>query len=354
MLVQIDDFGHLRVGRKPSNCVTIGEISIEDVRRMILNYQTNIIVWGEFVRVCVEKQVYTFSLDGSTNKKKPARLTGRNLSGLAERPVHVRIKAEWDELAARPKFQRLRKSIPIMAVWDNHDYGTHDGGAEFALKETSKQIFLDFFGEPAGSPRRKRAGIYDAKIFGRVQVILLDTRSFKGPYVLKERSGRTGSMGKYAPNPDPSVTLLGAEQWRWLEARLREPAEVRLVASSTQVIPDQKGMDEWGNYPHERRRLLDLLMGANGVLLLSGNVHFAEISGFETLVEFTSSGLTHTNKEYAAAPNRYRVTGPYTEINFGLVEIDWSRRRITLRAVGANGSRAFEHQVSLDSLQPEE
>ncbi|MCZ6785846.1 MAG: alkaline phosphatase D family protein [Planctomycetota bacterium] len=131
------------------------------------------------------------------------------------------LKAEWDELAARPKFQRLRKSIPIMAVWDNHDYGTHDGGAEFALKETSKQIFLDFFGEPAGSPRRKRAGIYDAKIFGRVQVILLDTRSFKGPYVLKERSGRTGSMGKYAPNPDPSVTLLGAEQWRWLEARLR-------------------------------------------------------------------------------------------------------------------------------------
>ena len=42
----------------------------------------------------------------------------------------------------------------------------------------SEQEFLDFWNEPADSPRRKRPGVYDACVFGpegkRLQVILLD------------------------------------------------------------------------------------------------------------------------------------------------------------------------------------
>ncbi len=252
----------------------------------------------------------------------------------------------------------------MMATWDNHDYGHHSAGAEFALKEASKEIFLDFFGEPAGSERRRRAGIYDAAIFGppgrRVQVILLDTRTFKSPPRLAERpEGVGGSLGKYAPNNAPGAMLLGTEQWDWLDDQLRQPAEVRLVCSSGQVVADQKGMDEWGNYPLERRRLFDLIAStsARGVVLLSGNVHFAEVSstdeGHYPLVEFTSSGLTHVNVKYAEAPNPYRVAGPFADLNFGLVEINWEARpspRITLQARAVDGSVAFEHVLELDSL----
>ena len=91
---------------------------------------------------------------------------------------------DWMKLAAIPEFKRLRKNVPVMATWDNHDYGTNNGGAEFPLKEISRQTFLNFFNEPAGSERRKTSGIFDAKIFGppdkRLQIILLDTRYFKG------------------------------------------------------------------------------------------------------------------------------------------------------------------------------
>ncbi len=279
------------------------------------------------------------------------------------------LRAKWQELAGQPAYQRLEESVPILATWDNHDYGKHDGGAEFELKEASKEIFLDFFGEPADSARRQRAGIYDAKVYGptgrRVQIILLDTRSFKGPYVLAERpEGAGGSLGKYAPNDDPAVTLLGEEQWRWLEERLREPAEVRLIASSTQIVADEKGMDEWGNYPLERRRLFDLIAetGASGVVLLSGNVHFSELSATDEgpypIVDFTSSGLTHVNEEYPKAPNRYRVAGPYVDLSFGLVEIDWQAEGgtvVRLAAIDVDGESAFEHRIGLDTLriQPE-
>ena len=127
---------------------------------------------------------------------------------------------------------------------------------------------------------------------------------------------------------------------------------VRLIASSGQVIPDKKGMDEWGNYPLERQRLLQLVSKEKDSLavLLTGNVHFSEISRIDgdwgPLIEFTSSGLTHVNKVYPTADNTYRVAGPYVDVSFGLVEIDWEAGpTVHLSAVALDGSRVFELAV---------
>ena len=94
--------------------------------------------------------------------------------------------------------------------------------------------------------------------------------------------------------------------------------------------------------------------------MLSGNVHFAEISALETnsypLIDFTSSGLTHINTAYAHAENQYRVAGPFAKLNFGLVRIDWSTTpaKITLEAVGLDGQIGFSRSVSLDELRKKE
>ena len=273
---------------------------------------------------------------------------------------------EWNRLADKPEFQKARAEVPMMATWDNHDYGSHTGGAEFTVKEAAKEVFLNFWGEPADSPRWKRPGIYDAKIFGpegkRVQVILLDTKynrsTFKPDPKPKEDRLKAGKVGGYIPDNNPAKTHLGEEQWAWLEEELKKPAEIRLVASSTQIIPDQKGMDEWGNFPLERKRLFDLIAKTNakGVILLSGNVHFAEVSQLEdgSLVEFTSSGMTHVNERYANAANKYRIVGPSTDLNFGMVEIAWQEQslpRITLKAINSKGETVFSHQVSLGKQQ---
>jgi alkaline phosphatase D len=132
-----------------------------------------------------------------------------------------------------------------------------------------------------------------------------------------------------------------------------------LIASSTQIIPDEKGMDEWGNYPLERQRLLDLLRDSkvNGVVLLSGNVHFGEVSGLEVLdyplLEITSSGLTHINKRYAGMTNSYRVAGPVVETNFGMVEVDWgatSGPRVTVSLHTIDKPQAFSYSFALGDL----
>src|SRR5882724_9941956 len=93
------------------------------------------------------------------------------------------MKKKYDMLAAIPGWQKLKATCPLLATWDDHDYGVNDGGADYPKKDESQQLFLDFFGFPKDSPRRTQKGVYSAEVFGpsekRVQVILLDTRYFR-------------------------------------------------------------------------------------------------------------------------------------------------------------------------------
>jgi alkaline phosphatase D len=262
------------------------------------------------------------------------------------------LTREWGLLASNKNFNSFRNKVPVLATWDNHDYGNHNGGA-------------NFFNEPENSERRKTPGIYDAKIFGpegrRVQIILLDTRYFKSPFINDERSKEEKKelniVGNYKPNIDPEAALLGDEQWQWLEDQLNKQAEIRFIVSSTQIIANEKGMDEWGNFPLERKKLFTLIekTNANRVIFLSGNVHFAEISktdeGPYPLYDFTSSGLTHINESYAKAVNSYRVNKPFVDLNFGVVEIDWDNKAIHLKAVGIDGKPAFKYRIKFEELK---
>jgi alkaline phosphatase D len=281
-----------------------------------------------------------------------------------------RIKQVYAQMAAKPEYQNLKKNIPMMAVWDDHDYGINDGSSNFPLKDQAQQLFLNFFDEPANSERRKTPGIYDARIFGpdgkRVQIILLDIRYFRTPPLPDTRSAEEKKAlniaGHYAPNSDPKATVLGETQWRWLEEQFRKPAEVRLLVSAYPLIPYELGRDAWGNFPLERQKLFKLIgkTKANGVVILSGDVHFAEISktdeGPYPLVDFTSSALAAPSVGNENFTNSLRISKTYNEVNFGLVEIDWEAQpapRVTLKAIGLDGTPVIEHQIGLEELRAE-
>ncbi|MCP4256782.1 MAG: alkaline phosphatase family protein [Planctomycetes bacterium] len=279
-----------------------------------------------------------------------------------------RIKQVYAQMAAKPEYRNLKRNVPILAVWDDHDYGINDGSSDFSLKDESQHLFLDFFDEPANSERRRTPGIYDVKTFGpegkRVQIILLDTRYFRTPPLpdtrSKEEKKALNIAGRYAPNNDPMATVLGEAQWRWLEEQFRQPAELRLLVSSYPLVPTELGRDAWGNFPLERQRLFNLIeeTKANGVIVLSGDVHFAEISrtneGPYPLYDFTSSALAAPSAGNEKFTNKFRISRTYKEVNFGLVEIDWQAQPapiVTLKAVGLDGSSVFEQQISLAELQ---
>ncbi len=285
------------------------------------------------------------------------------------------IERKYAQLAAIDGFARLRHEVPLFATWDDHDFGENDAGAEYPLKEASRKAFLEFWQEPVDSPRWQRDGVYSSRVIGppgrRVQLILLDLRYNRTPITVDPRWGtyeaydrwarknyRKGvpMPGPYVRNPDPAADMLGEAQWRWLEAQLREPAELRLIGSSLQVLADFPGWEAWINYARNQARLFALIRDtrANGVVFLSGDTHYGELTRLETnvpypLLDLTSSGLTE--EWHVPVPNALRVGTAYNQPNFGMLEIDWERRRLLLSLRDVAGKTLLEQVVGLDALQ---
>ncbi|MFT5121808.1 MAG: alkaline phosphatase D [Kiritimatiellia bacterium] len=247
-----------------------------------------------------------------------------------------KLEQTYGVLGAQPGFQRLRESAHVRAIWDDHDYGENDAGVEYPMKKEAQAIFLDFWKAPADDPRRSREGIYTSELFGpvdqRIQLINLDTRYFRSPLIKRGGKGKDieGSTGPYTVNPDPTTTLLGAAQWAWLEEQFKQPARLRIIASSIQLVANDHHWEKWGNHPHERERMFQLIRDskAEGVLFLSGDRHRGEISVYEDdmpypLFDITASSL-NTSSGWRNEINRHRYGSLVFFENFGCIEVDWT------------------------------
>jgi alkaline phosphatase D len=279
------------------------------------------------------------------------------------------MAAKYAMLAAKPGFRKLRDTTPVLAIWDDHDYGEDDAGADYPMKAEARRQFCDFWGEAATSPRRVREGIHAAYVFGpagrRVQVILPDLRwnrtpiqkldgvEYKAWSAAKAAAGAP-VPGPYARNPDLQATMLGEAQWSWLEAQLRQPADLRILGSSLQVLADFAGWEGWINYARDHQRLLESIRDARAdrLICLSGDTHYGEISRLDVntpypLWDITSSGLTEVWP--VTPPNARRQGEVWRDRNFGLIEIDWSPPAPKLRVEVRDERGAARLGVTIDT-----
>jgi alkaline phosphatase D len=137
-------------------------------------------------------------------------------------------------------------------------------------------------------------------------------------------------------------------------------AQIHLLVSGIQILPEEHKYEKWANFPQSRRRLLHLIgeTGEPGVILLSGDRHLAEISRLDEpdvgypLYEMTSSGLTYSSRLVRPEPNRSRVGEQWRGLNFGLVVIEWSANpMIALQIHDRNNLVCLEQRFELRQLQ---
>lgn len=195
-----------------------------------------------------------------------------------------------------------RDGCEILGIWDDHDFGNNNlvgdppsgTTAEEQLdrlgKPQRKAKLVSFLGEPTASAVRDHDQAYSCHDVDRAdiktRVSLLDLRWDR-------------------QDPGGSANIMHKDQWAWLEENLADPdVDLHLIVTSTQVLRMDTAKDTWGEYPKERARLLRLLgqHQGQGLILLSGDIHAAEVSrlGAEEakrygihfpLYEITSSGL---------------------------------------------------------------
>lgn len=267
------------------------------------------------------------------------------------------LQSKYNQLASKPGYQKLLATTPVIATWDDHDFGRDDCGKEYPKKEESKKIFLDFFKEPVNSERRNHEGIYTSYIYGeagkRVQVIMLDCRTFRDSLCFKKHPQ---IWGEYTECTDTSKTMLGAAQWKWLEGELKKPADIRIIGSSTMFLVDYNGWEAWKNMPHERNRMFELVRKtkANGVFFISGDVHHGEFSkskmdNLYPIYDFTSSGLTHS--VWFANKNKNRIGTAFTHLNFGVINFNWSNNSMLFEIKNKNGKTVRKQNILLSDIK---
>ncbi|SDX84671.1 alkaline phosphatase D [Lutibacter oricola] len=239
-------------------------------------------------------------------------------------------------------YKLFAKNTEILGTWDDHDYGVNDGGVEYSKKNESQQLFLDFFDVPKNDKRRSQQGVYYSKEYKVkntiIKVIILDTRYFRTPLT------RSNSKRKrYTPSNVQTNNMLGESQWKWLKNELTtSKASYTVIMSSIQFLSNLHGFETWGNMPNEVKKLEDLLVKTNtkNAIILSGDRHISEISSKKIkglnypLIDFTSSGLTHSYTSYSGELNPYRIVDVVFKKSFGILKFNLKTNEVTMEIRG--------------------
>jgi len=263
-------------------------------------------------------------------------MLGDNVYGDTDSNDLIELRDAYEK--QRENFDRLNLNFPFEAIWDDHDYGKNDGGKEYIYKEEAEQIFLDFWNIPQDDIRRNRPGLYFEKtqeIDGiSIQMIFLDTRFFRDALLPTDEKGAPGKE-RYVPHTDTSLTMLGEDQWTWLQDQLDKEVDHKIIVTSIQFLAMGHGWEAWKTLPHERQRLIDLVdQSSSEVLFISGDRHRGGLYQFSTqsgkvISEMTSSSLNlaFANDE-EDGPLR---SGPtFVQENYGEILLDKSTNTLTV------------------------
>tara|TARA_S200000501_G_scaffold168218_1_gene158468 strand:+ start:165 stop:1127 length:963 start_codon:yes stop_codon:yes gene_type:complete len=217
--------------------------------------------------------------------------------------------------------------INILSIWDDHDYGLNDGGRDYIFKKESQKMFLNFWEIPEDDIRSKQEGIYfseDKTFFDKkFKFIFLDTRYF--------RSELLGLKGKYAKNESPNSTMLGINQWEWLEKELDGYFDFLIIFSSIQIIPQDHGFEKWSNFPNERIKFFSMIdKYINKTLLVSGDRHRGGIYKKNGFFEITASSLNKPGSLFFET-DKYLLGKTYRQENYGVIEISKNNIDVILK-----------------------
>jgi alkaline phosphatase D len=216
------------------------------------------------------------------------------------------LDGRWEKQLAEPHFAALLASLKkrraaVLATWDDHDsFGDDRCGADLdpALVAAARATFHRRAPVTATSPELYcRVDLSDACI------LMLDARSFRtAKNAVRDRDG-----------------MLGAAQWRWLEAQLASARPRYTLVCNGSPLHDYRS-EGWRAWPAARSRMVELLRDQPGVLFLAGDVHDNELGYADGVIEVVSSAVARVGKIV-----RWKLA------NYGVLELEEDGVRVKLR-----------------------
>lgn len=297
-------------------------------------------------------------------------LMGDNVYGRCDDTDCTALIDAYRDLASHSSFQSLIKSIPIMATLDDGDYGMNDADRHNPYKDTAISLFKEFF--HIRDDDLQNNGVYSSHTFlmdedddeSILQIIVLDTRYQRDTFLYTDEPMAPHKEAYMPDYNDTEKTMLGDDQWLWLKQKFNQPAALRIVLSSIQVVADGNGFECWRMLPLERERLYSLLSdppGGGEAIVVSGDHHVGGIYQLyspeeepDTLFDITASSWTHTiplgafgsnctTSEECDEVDPTRLDNLVRTNHFGSIEVEWKKRRATLSIRRTETSPGYYH-----------
>jgi alkaline phosphatase D len=220
-----------------------------------------------------------------------------------EELLYKRYVETWQTL----DLYQMDPLIPLIAIWDDHDYGVNNGGSEFKYKNESYQIFENFFyQENIPGFFKTGPGISSVlEAFGS-RFIFLDGRTFR--------------------NLQSDASYFSAEQFQWVKQMMQEKRRPTWMVSGSQWFgsPAEEETFEF-NYPDSFKGFLkELERLVSNILFVSLDTHFSDIKKIpldqfnRSAYELTSSAI-HSLPLGVLTPDPRRLEG-INRPNFMTVE----------------------------------
>ena len=212
-------------------------------------------------------------------------------------------------------FQTMSSHVPVVAIWDDHDYGQDNSDSTYRYKAETRKVFKESF--PIYPFQVEDGGLYYKFMIADVDIFVLDTRWYRSPMQDSDVEGKT---------------MLGEEQLLWLLNGLKQStAPFKIVFSSVSLndyggdtSSGRPGFDSWMGYKFERNKILSFIEEnqIQGVLMFSGDQHYpsahilnwqAPLNSFsqtDSSIVYSLSDLGSAVFDFSASPLHYtRATG---------------------------------------------
>lgn len=214
-----------------------------------------------------------------------------------------RLWRRFSEARSTLKIYHSPRLIPIVATWDDHDFGQNDTNSiDYPYVIESQFNFTSFFAQDEShcSFLKRGPGISSSLNLGNHLIFLLDDRSFR-----KSR----GSNDRYAH--------WGKEQESWMLNLMRVHQGPTWIMNGSQIFPSMPFKESVSaEHKEQLSGFLNELRKINSkAIFTSGDVHFSEISkvyasetGYPTY-EITSSSVHSLSVPGAPGifPNQRRI-----------------------------------------------
>lgn len=308
------------------SCAFINEAEYDRPKPYGSNYQI-------FTKIYDQKPDFMLWLGDNVYLREPDWNTR---TGMAHRYTHTR---------SLPELQPLLASTAHYAIWDDHDFGPDNSDGTWVHKDMAWDMFRSFWGNPTFGVNGKK-GCTTRFQYNDADFFLLDNRYNRTPNNCStcERSS------------------LGKDQIEWLIGSLSNSrSPFKFIAIGGQVLSsDDNDETAFHDFPAERDSIISRIEreGIKGVVFLTGDRHFTELSAFKNkagnwMYDLTASAFTSGAFTEAATKtfNDFRVPGTVVaENNFSMIRFSGPRkaREMAISVYNAQGKEMWTKTILPD------